>query len=71
MNKYWNNRKKVEWLNKHFESQSDRNWGRYWYYLNEEGWQERVAYLPEETQGLDGLQVYYKQVEKAGVTNEI
>ena len=64
INKYWSNRKKVEWLNKNFESQSDRRWGRYWYYVDETGWQERVAHLPQETQGPDGLEVDYEKIEK-------
>ena len=64
INKYWSNRKKVEWLNEHFNSQSDRNWGRYWYYIDETGWQKRIAHLPDETQGPDGLSVEYEKIEE-------
>ena len=65
INKYWNNRKKVEWLNDNFKSKSDRNWGRYWYYEVEgPGLNERVAYLPEETQGPDGIEVDYDKIKE-------
>lgn len=66
INKYWNNQKKVEWLNENFQSVSDRKWGRIWFYHPEEGppYRKRVAYLPDETQGPSDLEVYYDRIEK-------
>lgn len=66
INKYWSNKKKIEWLNKHFESKSDRNWGRYWYYNTEDlpPYEVKVAYVPQETQGPDNLEVYYDEIKK-------
>ncbi len=65
INKYWKNRKKVDWLNDNFQSKSDGNWGRYWYIeKNYPEHNERVAYLPEETQGPNGLEVDYDKIKK-------
>ena len=67
INKYWSNRKKIEWLNENFASKSDGRWGRFWFYEPEgEGplYSCRVAHLPEETQGPDGLEIDYYAIEK-------
>ena len=65
INKYWSNRKKVEWLNDNFKSKSDLNWGRYWYYhVDNPELYERVAYLPQETLNCDGLEINYAKIHK-------
>ena len=65
INKYWTNRKKVEWLNKNFESKSNGSWGRFWYTsLDGPPYFEQVAYLPQETQGPDGLEVDYEKIKE-------
>lgn len=65
INKYWNNRKKIRWLNKHFDSRTDKNWGRSWSYkVDGPPYRHQVAYLPNETQGPDNLEVYYDEIER-------
>jgi len=65
INKYWSNRKKIRWLNKYFDSRSDQNWGRSWNYKVEgPPYRNQVAYLPNETEGPDELEVYYDEIAR-------